>query len=229
MSKLYIIGNSTTADEICHFVERYKLYDIGGFAINKRFITERTFNGYPLYAIEELDQVVDKEADVLFVAIFWNRLNQLRRDLYENLKSQGYRFATLISPTAEINNSIIGENCWIADGVYIKPNNIVGDNTFIDSCACVGINTKIGSHCFVAFRAVIAGSCVVGNQTFVGINATVFDHTIVGDKCIVGSCAFVKRNLESYCVAKTSSDSTIVRKYSEEEIVEKLVVQKNVR
>ena len=128
-SKLFIIGLGSTAEEIRLFVEKYDIYDIAGFAVNQQYISSESFHGYPVYAIEKLNDVVDKEKDFVFVALFWNHLNNDRRKLYEALKVDGYRFATLISPKCEINQSQVGENCWIADSVYIKPTG----NTEVDT------------------------------------------------------------------------------------------------
>lgn len=228
-SKLFIIGLGSTAEEIRLFVEKYDLYQIAGFAVNQKYMSASWFHGYPVFEIEKLDEVVDKKNDLLFVALFWNHLNDDRRKLYESLKKEGYRFATIISPKCEINNSIIGENCWISDYVYIKPNVIINDNTFINAKAIIEINTTIDKHCFIATGAVIGGSCNIEEQCFVGLNATVFDHTVIGHHSIIGAASAVKRNLDPCTVVKVSNNAMSVSKYRINEICEKLVVQKNIR
>lgn len=227
--KLYIIGIGATADEIRQFVEKYDMYDIAGFAVNQQYISDNQFHGYPVYAIENLHEIVNKEDDLLFVALFWNHLNEDRKKLYVGLKQQGYRFATLISPSADTYGSQVGENCWIADRVYIKPDTSIGDNTFINACAVVEINTHIGNHCFIATGAVVGGSCSVGDQCFVGLNSTIFDHTTVGHHCIVGAATAVKRNVNDCSVIKTDVSATLIREYAPEIILDKLIVKKNVR
>lgn len=228
-SKLFIIGLGSTAEEIRLFVEKYDIYDIAGFAVNQQYISSESFHEYPIYAIEKLNEVVDKEKDFVFVALFWNHLNNDRRKLYETLKVDGYRFATLISPKCEINQSQVGENCWIADSVYIKPNVKINDNTFINAGAIVEINTTIGKHCFIATGSVVGGSCHIEDQCFVGLNATIFDHTVVGHHSIIGAATAVKRNVPPCTLVKTSSSSVSVTEYQIDEICEKLVVQKNIR
>lgn len=228
-TKLYIIGLGATAEEIRLFIEKYDLYEIAGFAVNQQYILAESFHGYPVYAIEKLDEVADREKDLLFVALFWNHLNNDRRKLYESLKEDGYKFASLISPKSDVNQSIIGENCWISDNVYIKPNVVINDNTFVNAGAIVEINTTIGKHCFIATGAVVGGSCHIEDQCFVGLNATIFDHTVVGHHSIIGAATAVKRNLAPCTLVKTSSHSVCVAEYQIDEICEKLVVQKNIR
>lgn len=228
-NKLYIIGIGATANEIRQFVEKYDIYQIAGFVVNKQYISDSQFHGYPVYILENLHEIVNKEEDLLFVALFWNHLNEDRKKLYEKLKKQGYRFATLVSPTADTYGSQIGENCWIADRVYIKPDTSIGNNTFINACAVVEINTQIGDHCFIATGAVVGGSCFVGNQCFVGLNATIFDHTTVGHHCIVGAATALKRNINDYSVIKTETQANIVKEYNPEVILDKLIVKNNIR
>lgn len=228
-SKLFIIGLGATAGEIRLFIEKYDLYEIAGFAVNQQYISAKSFHGYPIYAIEKLNEVIDKEKDLLFVALFWNHLNNDRRNLYETLKEDGYRFATLISPKCDVNQSQIGENCWISDYVYIKPNVKINDNTFINAGAIVEINTTIGKHCFIATGSVIGGSCRIEDQCFVGLNATIFDHTVVGHHSIIGAAVALKRNVLPCTLVKTSSNAVSVTEYQLDEICEKLVVQKNIR
>lgn len=228
-SKLFIIGLGATAEEIRLFVEKYNLYKIAGFAVNQQYMSDRLFHGYPVFAIEDLDEVVDKKKDLLFVALFWNHLNNDRRRIYEALKKKGYRFATIISPKSDINNSLIGENCWISDYVYIKPNVIIKDNTFINARAIVEINTVVGKHCFIATGSVVGGSCNIEDQCFVGLNATIFDHVVVGHHSIIGAATTVKRNVAPCTVVKASSDTICISEYQINEMYEKLVVQKNIR
>ena len=52
---LIIIGTGSTAKIVSLFVERYKLFNLLGFAVNESYINERTFCGKPVYAIENLD------------------------------------------------------------------------------------------------------------------------------------------------------------------------------
>ena len=146
---LCIIGTNETAERITQFVERYNLFNIIGYAVDKKYITEDEFKGKPVWAIEELEKYIDKRNDLLFVALFWNHLNGDRRRLYERLKNAGWHFANIISPLASIRGSI-GENCWIMDYVVTQENSTIGDNVFLADFACQcftqGDDPVEGSH-----------------------------------------------------------------------------------
>ena len=83
---LCIIGINGTADRVSQFIERYNLFNIIGYAVDKKYITNNEFHGKPVWAIEELDHYIDRNNSLLYVALFWNHLNGDRRRLYERLK-----------------------------------------------------------------------------------------------------------------------------------------------
>ena len=214
---------------MCIRDRRYKLFNLLGFAVNKSYIKERTFCGKPVYAIENLDDIIDKENDFLFVAILWNRLNADRKKVYLTLKQAGYKFANLIAPNAIVKGDLTGDNSWISDFAIVEVGSTIGANCFINSSAFIADNCVISDHCFIAVKSLVAGGCKVGEQSFIGLNATLFDDTVVGKKCIVGACTAVKRNLPDYSKITTSLDSFNIKQYTEEEIEFKLISELNVR
>lgn len=229
MEKLIIVGTSTTARTVYSFVKEYGLYEVVGFAVNEEYRKSSSFCGLPVFSIEKLDEIINKEKDYLFVAIQWNNLNADRRKVYTQLKDRGFKFANVISPNSIIHGDIKGNNCWIADGVVIDFNSNIADNVFVKVGAMIGPDTQVGAHCFVGAKAVIAGDVVVGEQSFVGLSAVVFDGVIVGKKCVVGAGTALKRNLPDFSVCKTDLNSCITKQYTEEVIESKLQFTKNVR
>ena len=228
MEKLIIVGISTNARHVYEFVKAYDLYEIVGFAVNEQFLVKDTFKDLPVYPLERLDQYVDKSEVRLFVALLWNHLNRDRRKLYEELKSAGWFFANLISPTARIRGKIDGDNVWVHDFAVIQSDTTIESNVAIMSGTLIGANCHICSHCFFGAKSTVGGGTTIGNQSFVGMNCTVFDGTKIGEKCICGACSVVKRNLPDFSVCKTTSEC-VVKQYTKTEIEEKLVVNKNKR
>lgn len=227
--KLLIIGTSTTARHVYDFVTEYDLYEIIGFAVDSEYKETEEFCDLPVYTIEDLDEIVDKDCCKLFVAILWNHLNADRRQLFEKLRRRGYRFANLISPTAKIRGKIEGDNCWIHDYVIIQSEAKVKEDCMLMAFSLVGDYSVLGAHCFMGTKSTLAGKCEVGEQTFIGINCTVFDGTVVGKMCILGACTVVKRNLPDYTIVKSSQNNVSIVQENEENIRNKLVFSKNVR
>lgn len=228
MRNLIIIGTSKTALHVYNFVNEYKLYNILGFAIDRKYIKEKHFLGLPVFAIDELEEKINKKKDFLFVAMLWNRLNLERRKMYDKLKAEGFLFANIISPTAKIRGSINGDNVWIHDFVIIQNNAVIEANCAVMAFTLIGASCKIGAHCFFGTKSTVGGGCIIGEQTFVGINSTVFDDRIVGKKCIVGACTALKRDLPDFSSCKTDLDSLIIKTYDEGVVESKLLFSKNI-
>ena len=191
MKNLVIVGISDTADRIARFVERYSLYNIIGCTVNKEYVPEGGMAevggvNRKVFPLEELDKFIDKENDLLFVAVLWNRLNADRRYLYEKVKSMGYHFANIISPNAQVRGELLGDNCWICDGVIVQEHVKFGNDIFVMDNAMVGHWTMVSDHVFIAIRATVCGAVDIGEQCYIGANATVFDEVKIGKKCLIG-------------------------------------------
>lgn len=229
MKNLIIIGLSSTAKTIYAFISKYKLFNIIGFAVNEKYINCDKFCDKPVFCIEELDAIINKKNDLLFVAIQWNKLNSDRKSVFMDLKAKGYKFANLISPHAIINGKVSGENCWVADYSVVDFNSIVEDNVFIKVGAMIGPNCIIKKHSFVGAKSTIGGGSTINEQSFIGLNATIFDEVSVGKKCIVGAASILKRNLSDYSLYKTTSENSFVKEYDEKSIEMKLQFKMNKR
>ncbi len=229
MDNIVIIGNSSTARTIYRFIMKYDLFHVVGFAIHERFITSDTFCDLPLFSIESLENVINKEKDYVFVAIQWNLLNRIRRDVYNGLKDAGFRCANLISPTAVVNGSLKGDNCWIADLAAIDFGAKIGSDVFVKVMAMIGPSTKVEDHCFIGAKSTIGGGSLICSQSFVGINATIFDEVHVGKKSIIGGGTILKRSVPDFTIVKSRQDTTVMIQSTETEIENKLIAAKNVR
>ena len=198
---LCVIGTNETADRITQFVERYNLFNIIGYAVDRNYITENVFHGKPVWAIEDLNDIIDRNKCLLYVALFWNHLNGDRRRLYERLKQENWQFAQIVSPLASVRGRI-GENCWVMDYVVIQEGAICANNIIFADFCLIGNGAKIDDHCFLGARSTIMGSAHVGKQTFIGVNATVFDVVHIGNKCLVGANTIQKYDMPDCSTSK---------------------------
>lgn len=221
MKNLVIIGLGETAEHVYNFVQEYNLYRVIGFAVDRQYKTTDTFLELPIYCIDEVEQVIDKSVDYVFVAMLWNNLNADRRKVYERLKAKGFNFANIISPTAKIRGTLLGDNCWFHDFSIVQYGATIGTDVIAMAYSIVGAKSIIGDHVFLGAKSDVAGECTVGEQSFIGINSVVFDTRKVGKLCIVGACASVKRDLPNYSKCIVSSDMCIIKQY-DENIISKL-------
>ena len=229
MNNLVIFGTSTTAETICKFVLYHKLFNVIGFVVDKKEF--EIFMDLPVYNLSELNEKAnfDKDKDFLFVAIQWNYLNKIRRNVYERLKSEGYKFANIISPNALIYGNLEGDNCWISDFVIIENDSFIGSNVYIKTKAYIAHYCNIDNHCFIGANSFIAGAVKIGEQSFIGISSNIFDDLRIGKKCLIGACTIVKRDMSDFSSIKTNNEGQFIKQYTEEDIESKLVSSRNVR
>lgn len=229
MENLIIVGTGVNAVRAFKFINKYKLYNVIGFAVDKEYIKDSKFYNLPLYDLENLKTLINVPFKV-FVALLWNRLNADRRKLFEKCERYNYEFVNLISPYAVIHEDVkLGKNCWVYDFVSILNDSIIGNNVGLMSYCLIGGGCQIASHSFFAGKTSTGGSCIIGEQSFIGFNATILDGTHIGKKCIVGAGSLVKRNLPDFTRCVTPSDNNIIKQYKEDEIESKLLFSKNVR
>lgn len=226
---IYLFGIGTTAFRIKSFIEYHSLYEIKGFVVDDKYKNECTFLGKDIISLSEFKNLNQSKRLSIFICSAWNRLNQDRTDIYNRL-NQEYNLVNIISPSAIIRGNISGKNIFIGDMVLIESGARIESNVFIDHLSFIGTHTNILQNSYIAARAMIAGNVEIGNQSFIGINATIFDEVKIGHKCIISGGITIKRNVPNCCVIKSSkNDQNEISIYTENEIVNKLIAQKNVR
>ena len=165
--KLIIVGTGGMAPEVVYFVEKYDLFDIQGFSVDKQYMVNSSYMERPVFPLEELEKYVDVEDVKIFVAISWyNYMNKYKRQKFEYLKEKGFHFANLISPLASVNSSAMGEGNWIMDFVYIGYKSNIGDNNTFCSHSLLGHGTTLGNHNVFSGGARVAGNNTIGNQNY---------------------------------------------------------------
>lgn len=230
---IILVGASDTADRLISFIEHYDLYNVKGCAVNQRYIEngqdQVILAGAPrkLFPLEDIDNYRDTNT-LFFVALFWNRLNADRREVFHKVKEQNLPIANIISPRASIRGDI-GTGCYIADFAIMQEHSVLGDDVWLMDGAFIGHKSEVKAHAFCAVRSVIMGACEIGTQSFIGVSSTIFDEVKIGDKCLVGASTIVKRNLPPYSVIKTSNSDNIIKQYTEDTIENKWLAHHNVR
>lgn len=204
MRKLVIFGTGSISDEISNFVERYDLYRVIGYTMDKDFIRDEKYNDKYIYPAEELEHHIDKTSTDLFIAISWiQKMNKYKKMKYLAMKEKGFDFANLISPKASIVTDNIGEGNWINDFVYIGYNAAIGSNNVFLTSSNLEHHTILGSHNFIGQNCSIAGSSYIGDRNYFGANSTIFNKISIGDNNIVGAGVVLKNSISEriLCVA----------------------------
>ena len=198
MSKrLVIIGSGQMAELFCSNLTHSSGYEVAGFAVDREFIKGTQLLGRPLVPFDEVASRFPPESFEAFVAIGPVQNNAVRAARFLELRRQGYRFASYISPRAEMSpDARLGENLSIGHFCSIGPWASIGDNVLIGSSSIIGHHCQVHSHAFLPAHVVMAGSVVVGERAFVGIGAVIRDNVSIGEGSVIGAGATILGDVE---------------------------------
>lgn len=202
MKKVIIFGTGQIS-ELAHFyISRDTDHQIAAFTVHRDYLNTETYKDLPVVAYEELKEFYPPGDYALFIPISFKGVNQVRRDVFEESKRNGYGFITYISPKATYYDTPVGDNCFIMEDNTIQPFTEIGDNVILWSGNHIGHHSKIESHCFITSHVVVSGAVVVGEGSFLGVNSTIRDNVRIGKQCVIGAGSTISRSLDDYTVTK---------------------------
>lgn len=221
--KLIIVGTGQWSKDLKAFVDRYELFDVVGYAVEKEYFQSVEIGGAPVYPLEELERHIDRSSVYVFETVSgFHYLNRARERIYGYLLKGGYKIPNIISPKATVLSEKLGLGNWIRDYAYLDYGSSIGSNNFIDNYVYIGHYTRLGSHIFMTAKSLVAGNSSIGDRTFVGVGANVFSNVNVGYKCIIGAGTNIKGDIAPCSGVKVSSELCEIKQYSEDMVEEKL-------
>ena len=119
-----------------------------------------------------------------------------RRRIFESFSERGYRFASVIHPSAVISRDAhLEEGVHVMAGATIQPGARIGRNVIVNTRASVDHDCDIGDHVHIAPGATLSGGVTVGEGTHIGTGAATIQSVRIGRGCIVGAGAVVLRDV----------------------------------
>ena len=195
--KLVIVGAGEFGEIAYEYFSDDSPYEVAGFAVERRYMTEDTLRGLPVVAFEEITQHFPPEQFMVFVAITYTKLNRARRRLYQTCKALGYPCASYISSHAFFwKNAEIGENSFIFEDNTVQYHVKIGNNVILWSGNHIGHRSVIEDDCWITSHCVISGFCRIGRGSFLGVNATLGDNVTLGEDTVFGAGAITVKRLE---------------------------------
>jgi sugar O-acyltransferase (sialic acid O-acetyltransferase NeuD family) len=207
MSRIVLFGTGRGADIAYRFLTRDSDHKVCAFAVDRQYLTHKTFHDLPVVAFEEVDRYFAPDEYEMLVPLGYQRMNCLRAEKYLAAKQKGYSFISYANShfyrAEELN---IGENCIILDNQSISLDVKIGNNVVMWSSNHIGDLTTIGDHAWLSSHVTIAAEVVVEPYCFVGIGATVGNKVTLGHSTYVGANALVVSDTaeKSVCVASES-------------------------
>ena len=119
-----------------------------------------------------------------------------RTHLYTSLRQRGYRFPTLVHPSAWVAaDARLSEGVQIMAGVCIQPGCRVGENSIVNTHASIDHDCDIAEHVHIAPGATLCGNVRVDSRAFIGAGAVILQNLTVGADAVVGAGTTLSRDL----------------------------------
>lgn len=202
--ELIIFGSGKIAEAVTYYFDRDSEYNIIAYVVDDNYLVSDTFLGKPLVSLLKVIDEFPPQKFVVFVAVGYQDLNELRAVKYNYFKDSGYSFASYTSPFVK-GDYTIGENSIIMDNVAIQPKVTIGDNTFIWGGAMLGHHSTIKNHCWITGGCLIGGSVTIGEKTFLGLGAIVAQEIKIGKSCVLGASTFIAKEVDNDTVLVSPS------------------------
>lgn len=206
--KIVIFGTGEIAELADFYFTHDSEFEVAAFTADDRYIADRTFKGRPLVGVSELTDKYPPSEYLCHVALSYRKLNGVRQEKYDLIKSLGYRFASYVSTKSVTWPDLShGDNCFILENQTVQPGVTIGNNVMIWSGNHLGHGCSIGDHTYISSHVCISGHTRIGSRCFIGVNSTFKDFVEIGDRVFVAMGATVVRDLKD--------DSVIVAPKSE--------------
>lgn len=120
----------------------------------------------------------------------------VRSNVADQMKKQGYKFASVIHPSA-----IIAKDVEIEDGVQIMANVVVqsgstiGEDSIINTGVCIDHDCAIESNCHIAPGVTISGGVRIGKSSHLGTGTIVVQNISIGSKCVIAAGSVIYRDV----------------------------------
>lgn len=154
------------------------------------FIDDFTRGNEVIGNLEDLLASPVAEKREMIMAIGYRHL-EARLARFDLLKSSGFRFATVVHPTAYVSSSAhLGEGAIVMARAIVDVSASIGDAAVLWPGANVSHDCDIGRNTFLSPGSVICGCARIGASCFIGAGAVVTDHVDVpaGSFVRAGTC-----------------------------------------
>lgn len=197
MKKVIIFGLGDISEIAHYYLTQDKQYKVVAFCVDGEYKNEDSFQGLPVITFEGIENIYATDEYYMFIPLSYTKVNQFRKQKFDEAKAKGYKFISYISEKASIaENSQIGENCFIFEDNTIQPFVIIEDNCILWSGNHIGHHSTIRANCFIASHVVVSGGVEIGESTFIGVNATLRDHIKIGKSNVIGAGALILGDTE---------------------------------
>ena len=189
--KLAILGTSLFAPEVADVAEDCGDFEVSVFVENwDRARAGGALLGRPIVWIEDAAPLAATHLALCSLG------TTKRRSFVEAAAAMGFRFATVVRPTARVSRrSVVGPGSYLSAGVIVSAQTRIGGHVIANRGVLVGHDTVVGDYVTLSPGANIAGGVSIGAGTYVGMGAIVLDRVRVGEGAVIAAGAVVTKDV----------------------------------
>jgi len=207
---LIIIGDGGHANTLIDILNLNKLKIIGIASNNE---LKKDLMGIKVYKDNQIIEKYNKNEIELVNGIGSVPYKQKKRiEINNYFKSYGYKFKSVIHPSAIIGtNVILDDGVQVMAGAVIQNNCKIGSDSIINTGAIIEHDCLIGNNCHIAPGSVICGNVKCGQNTHIGAGSVVIQGISIGKNTIIGAGSSIYKNVEDNCLVKSGVGMSINR------------------
>lgn len=156
-------------------------------------VTAREVNGIPVLGTLAARF---EYRDALYIVAFGTRYQTARRDVFHQMRAEGFQFFNAIAREAYVDRDArLGSGIFIGAHCAILPNVTIGNNCHLCVACTVDHDSVLGDGVYLSPGVNLSGAVVVEEGAIIGTNATVMPGVRVGAWATVGAGAVVLREV----------------------------------
>lgn len=147
---------------------------------------------------DDLSRLCSGGYEFAFITVGSIESTDLRRKLVVRAEGIGFKFATIIDPSATISKSaVIGAGSFIGKNVVINAHAAIGSHCIINTGAIIEHECNVGDFSHISVGSILCGNMEVGSDTFIGAGSTVIQGIKIRDNVVIGANSTVLTDVES--------------------------------
>ncbi len=188
--KIILVGSGGHAEACIDVIESEKKFKILGLVDIKK---NELFDKYKVISNLNDIQNLKKKTKFVHIALGQIKSSKLRTELFKRFLKEGFKFPTIISPTAIISKyAKISDGTIVMHGAHIGPNVKIGRNCIINTFANIEHGSIIGNYCHISTRATINGKVIVGEGSFVGSKSVIRENLKISKNSFIKMGKIIK-------------------------------------
>lgn len=124
--------------------------------------------------------------------------NTLRTNLFDYFSNYGYKFQSVIAPSAIIAGGVKLEGgVQVMHGAIIQTNASIAKNCIVNSGSIIEHDCVIGAHNHIAPGATLSGGVITGDQVHIGTGASIIQSIKIGQRAVIGAGCTIIRDVKA--------------------------------